>query len=138
MANKNVIKAPHYITAGDASADVVGKWLDITGLDNIAFQAKWTGTPTGTILVEVSEDAGVITQTAGVPTNQPDGRLGASALTLPASMLVTAAVPGGGAGNFYFDFGANYGPIAAPWIRFTYKSTSGAGAISVGASGKSI
>lgn len=132
MANKNTIRNPHYISAGDMSTtSVVGPWLNIEGLDNIGFQAVWTG-GTGTFLVEVSEDKGVCSDDTGLLA--PDGRLGPSALTLPASMVVAAALPAGTAGNFYFDFNQ----ITATWIRFSYVKTSGTGTLNVGASAKGI
>ena len=133
--NKNTIDRSKYILAGDASGNVVGDWINLAGLDNVSFQAVWTGTPTGAFLFEVSNDAPASdTTVAGKPTTQPDGRLGPSALTLPASMTVAAAIPSGTAGDFYFDFNE----MSAHWIRMSFISTSGTGALSVGAFGKDI
>ena len=132
MADKNRVSLPTYIppVAANMAGSITGGWINIVGLDNISFQAVWTGTPTGTFEFDVSND-GVLTESqTGVPT----GTLGPSALTLPTSMTVAAAIPSGSVGNFYFDFNQ----LSAHWIRMKYVVGSSTGQLSVGVFAKAL
>ena len=91
---------PFYISDGDATDDIVGDWLFIEDFENLGFQATWD-TATGTFLFEVSNDDKAPPGENAGPV-APSGRLGPSALTLPASMTVADAIPAGSAGSFYF------------------------------------
>lgn len=132
MAQKNRISIPAYIpgVAANMVATITGGWINIEGIDNISFQALWTGTPTGTFEFDVSNDGPI----DDAQTNKPSGTLGATALTLPSSMTVAAAVPSGSGGNFYFDFNQ----LSAKWIRMKYVLGSSTGQLSVGVFGKAI
>lgn len=103
------------------AGDVVGPWLKKDGVNVVSFQAAWTGDPAGAWAVDVSND--------GEVADEPSGKLGATALTLPAS--ISAGDPAGAAGNFYFDV-----EVAAAWIRLRYVRASGTGSISVGVNGQ--
>jgi hypothetical protein len=125
---------PFYISAGDGSADITGDWLFIEDFENIGFQAKWAVNVVGSFVFEVSNDDKAPPGENAGPV-APSGRLGASALTLPASMTVAAAVPAGTAGNFYFGFNQ----IEARWMRMSFTHTGGSsGLVNVGASLKGL
>lgn len=97
--------------------------VNVEYLDNIGFQANFTGTPVGTFSVEVSAD---YLQTAtGVVQNSGNW----IALTLSA---VPAAA--GAAGSIYVDVTQ----ISAPWIRLSYTNTSSSGTLNAFATAKEI
>lgn len=126
---------PRYIPATSGAASIAGIWLGpFRGNSNFGFQCVWTGTLTGTFSVEVSEDGpGTVAgggDTAGTnPPTQPSGVLGGTPLVLTSA--INGTQPGGAAGSLYF----NFQNLSAPWIRVKYTAVSGAGNVSVGASG---
>src|SRR5690349_11016821 len=111
------IRLPFYLEDADASADITGNWINIEGLDNVGFQAKWGSGVTGAFAFDVSEDE----RQTDAKTNVPSGRLGPTELTLPDSMTGASATPSGTAGSFYFDFNQ----LSAPWIRMRFVKGSG-------------
>lgn len=121
---------PRYMDALNGATTKTGNWLGpFRGINNFGFQCVITGTLTGVFSFEVSEDgpdkqAG----SSGAPV-QPSGTLGATALVTTSA--INGSQPGGSPNSVYFNF-VN---IAAPWIRAKYTATSGAGNVSVGASG---
>lgn len=74
--------------------------------DNAGIHVKWTGTPTGTLSVEVNLDPDNLDWQAITFTPTPDQ-------------------PGGSSGGDFFDV---YGTAAA-WIRLKYTRVSGTGAL---------
>lgn len=121
------IRLPFYVEGGDASADIVGNWINIEGLDNVAFQAVWSDGVAGTFVIEVSEDE----RQTDAKTNVPSGRLGPTALTYSGS-----PTPSGTAGSFYFTLTQ----VGAPWIRLRFVADGGGstGTLNVGASAKGL
>lgn len=92
----------------------------INQLPGISYDLVWTGTPTGTFEVQVSntysQDALGNVLSAG------------NWNTLPtASFIGTYPVPAGSAGNGFLDV---VGTEAA-WVRLVYNATSGTGALTV-------
>lgn len=84
--------------------------ISIWSVSNLDFQAVWTGTPTGTFTVEISED-GIIWD------------------NLPLSPTLSAAGAGGHAT-------AELSVVAAPYVHFLYTRASGSGSLTVTAFGK--
>ena len=118
------VKMPRYIDGVTMGGSVTGKWINVMGLRDFSFQALWTGTPTGTWGVDVSNDGPA--DNTGLA---PSLNLGATALTLTAAM--TAANPAGSGSNFLFEFR----DMAVAWVRFKYTRSSGTGTLKVGFKG---
>src|SRR5712672_783860 len=84
----------------------------IEQLRGCSFQAKWTGTPTGTFTFEISNDVDPDASTAVA---------GWTTYSAPASFA--SGNPTGAAGSFGFEFE----PITFKWIRPKYLNSAGAG-----------
>jgi hypothetical protein len=82
--------------------------------DNVSYQVVWTGTPTGTIAVDVSNDYNPQTQ-VGTWTD------------VTASLTPAPTNPAGSAGDHAID--ANQIPFG--WIRLRYVHASGSGQVTV-------
>lgn len=117
---------PNYVVAGDLSANFTGPWLDVREHENLLFHVAWTGTPTGTLRVDGSND--------GPSAEDPNTRLVGPSGRVAPSPLVTVASgnPAGAAGNLMIPV-TNTG---ARWARLAYARTGGAGAIDCGFAGK--
>jgi len=102
----------NYVENADMSSDVAGDSLNITYLEVISFQFVWTGTPTGVLDVELSNDG--ITWT-------------------PALIDTTALDPAGSAGSAIIEV-----ETASKFYRAAYTATSGSGSLSVHYSAKSL
>lgn len=116
---KNAVNPFKLIDAGDMSGNltaVVANGVFQNGvlyLDNIGFQYIWTGTPTGTIALQFSQD-------------------GTNWTTMVLSPAITQ--PAGSAGND----GSNVNQFPYKYIRVTYTRSSGSGSLTVWMSAKEI
>ena len=111
-----------YISAASmtGTATVSGPWVYVHDISvGLAFQAVWTGTPTGTFTVNVTQDANPANITV----------LGPTALTIPSS---PSPNPAGSAGSFVFYLSG----LTTPWVQLTYTNSTGSGTLNVGVSGK--
>lgn len=101
------------------SATITSSATNIQYLDNIGVQHNWSGSPVGTLTVQISADysegpAGSIINTGNwITLTQPDG----------SSFLVNT---GGATGQAYMDITQT----SAPWIRSVFTSSSGTGFLS--------
>lgn len=111
MANKTIVDYPKYVDATSMGASINCPSTNIMYVDRVGYQISYTGTPTGTFTVQVSNDN----------TTWQD-------LTLSAA--VTAS---GAAGNDFIDC-----ETAAKYIRLVYTRTSGTGSLFVALTTKSI
>ena len=111
MGVKRTLDYQELVVDGDMSSDVTSSSTNILHMDRVGYQLSWSGTPTGTFSVEVSNDESV-----WVP------------LTLSAS--VAAA---GSADDAFIDC-----ETAAKFIRFKYTASSGSGTLQAHITGKSI
>ena len=111
MGSKRTLTYSELIVAGDMSEDITGPSTNILHLDRVGFQLVWTGTPTGTFSVEVSNDEETW-----------------AAMTL--SVAVTAA---GSADNAFLDI-----ETGAAYVRVKYTDTSGTGSLDAHIVAKSI
>ena len=111
MGSKRVVDYKELIVDGDMSEDITGPSTNILYTDRVGFQLSWTGTPTGSFSIEVSNDEVVWV-----------------ALTLSAT--VTAA---GSADDAFID-----AETAAKFIRVKYSDTSGSGTLQAHITAKSI
>lgn len=133
MAQKDRISLPAYLSAKASTATFNGPWVHIDGIDNVTFQAKWASGVHGVFGFDVSNDGPLTDSQTATPT----GTLGASALTLPASMTVAGATPSGStAGSFMFEFNQ----MGEKWIRMNFTADGGgsSGAINCGVHGKAV
>ena len=53
---KRVIDNQTLLESGDMSANIDSIATEILHLDRVGYQLKWTGTPTGTFGIEISQD----------------------------------------------------------------------------------
>ena len=120
---KNTLNSYKILSAGDMSGNLVSKITCIQFMDNIGIQINITsGTPTGTLAVQVSADH----QTSG-PTN--DIIVAGNWVTL-TSLSVASGQPS----NIYFDLKE----LSAPFIQLIYTAGSGSGTCDAFIVGKSI
>lgn len=97
-------------------------YSDPTNLRNCsqaAYQLLWTGTPTGTFVVQVS--------------NVPKPALGTDTDWKELVLAVAITQPAGSATGDYIDLT----PLPFLWVRLKYTNGSGSGAITAYAQGKS-
>lgn len=123
MSSRPLIVPFQVIADGDMSADVVSKVSFIQQISYISFDISWTGTPTGTFTVEVSNS--YKTDGSGNVINAGNW----TPLTLSAA---TAAV--GAAGNGFIDIDG----VAAYAIRLRYTRAAGTGVLNAVVVGKVI
>lgn len=109
---KNVLRPIAIITAGDMSGSLTSSVTNINFLDNIGIQLIFTGSPTGTFSVEVSNDN----------------------TSWTALSLSPAPAASGSAGNQYIDLNQ----LSAAWIRTKYTRTSGSGSLTAYLSAKEV
>lgn len=134
MAQKDRINLPKYLSAKSSTATFNGPWINIGGIDNISFQAKWASGVHGVFGFDVSNDDVLTDEQTNTPSTTG---LGATALTLPSSMTGASATPSGsGAGSFSFEFNQ----MAEKWIRMNFTADGGgsSGNIDCAVSGKAI
>lgn len=101
------------ITNGDMSGNLTGTNVDVMYSDNVTIQFVWTGTPTGTFGVSVSNDATLL----------PTGSITGGTWTPLALTSPQPPTPVGSAGNGII----NLTQLGARFCRATYTATSGSG-----------
>ena len=124
---KNALIPIPVVVNGDMSADITSEAFHVQYLDNIGLQFDFTGSPVGTIEVQVSLNHTVDAQ----------GRVKTVGTwaTLPSSAFVgTYPVPGTTTSPGYLDI-----PLtSAAYMRVVYNATSGTGTLNVIAIGKGV
>lgn len=116
MGRKNVAMPYHCITNGNMVGNITGLETDVTYLDNAAYQAVWTGTPTGSFIIEATVD--------GVTWSSLD----------PRDADGNPPVAAGAAGNLVI----NLNQLPFKKIRFMYLAVSGSGTLNVYTMSKQI
>ena len=106
---KRTIDNKDYIVLADAGADITGDPISILGVDRVAFEIVWTGTPTGVIEIQVSNSGDV-----WEPVN-------------------SVIAPAGAAGQGFVEV-----ETAFKFARMFFDYTSGAGTLSCHLGAKSI
>lgn len=97
--------------------------VNILNLDNIGIQANFTGTPTGTLSVEVSLD---YKQTDQGEVLNPGHWVAVSSST---TSIVSASPT-----SVYYDLNQ----LSSPWVRLTYSNSSGSGTLDAYLAGKGL
>lgn len=103
-----VVKKTGYLAAQSLGASFNGPAIDCGSLENLFFEFSWTGTPTGTIVLQASADG------------------------LTWINISTMAAPAGSASAGFNEQKA----IGYAFCRVAYTFTSGAGTLTVNYSGK--
>src|SRR6185503_19205713 len=125
--------SPTYIANASAAANInaasTAGWIPLPrgGGGSIGFQVIISGTPTGTIVFEVTNDENPMVSQGVI--------LGPTPIVLAAPLLA-ASTPAGAPVNFLFEFSpgtANPCPDAK-WIKMRYSFGSGTGTANVGVS----
>lgn len=123
---KNIIQQQAIIAAGVMSGTNVltSTPMSLRHIDNIALQAQWTGTPTGTFAIQVSNDY--------QPPRTPGSTVPANAGTW---FTITPGLtnPAGAAASDRKTFA----DLPDAWIRLVYTNASGAGTLNAYLNGKS-
>lgn len=111
---QNPIWSVHFITNVSMASTINSNALSMKFQDNAYFQAIWSGTPTGTFNIQISNDH-----------QQDDAgnvQLAGTWETITLNTPITAA----GSAN---SAGIVVNGIAAPWIRLNYTASSGTGTL---------
>ena len=113
MSGSDFIPPVHLVTNGSMAGDITGPATNfsVQGFSRMSFQFIWTGTPTGSFFVDVSQNA---TDWAPLP-------------------LSPAPVAAGIAGNAFVD-----AQTGAVYMRVRYVRTSGTGTLNVIADAKVV
>jgi hypothetical protein len=111
MGSKRSLSYSELIVDGDMSSDITGPSTNILHLDRVGFQLLWTGSPTGTFSVQVSNDE-----------------------VTWADLTLSAAIAAAGSGdNAFID-----AETGAAFIRVKYSASSGTGTLQAHIVAKSI
>lgn len=123
---KNSLKVYKLTNAADASVTIVTKATGIQYLDNVIFQANFTGTPVGTLTVEVSLDYN----------QDAEGNVLATGhwVTVQLTPGTDASLAVSGANSYVF----NITQLGAPWVRLRYTAASGTGTMTAYISAKAV
>jgi len=106
------------INGTSMGASITSDQVPLSFEDNVGLQVVWTGTPTGTLDVQISLD----------PTN-----LGWQSIP-STSFVPTPAIPSGSAGSNYYELMQT----TAAFIRLVYTRTSGTGTLKAKITAKSV
>ena len=111
MSTKRTIDTYHAVVNGDMSSSITSPLTDILNADRVSYQISFTGSPTGTFSVQISNDKSIWED-----------------MTL--SVAITAV---GSPDNHFIDC-----ETAAKYIRLVYTRASGSGVLNVKLVAKSI
>ena len=123
IAQVQVLRPIAVINAAPLAATVTSSAVHIMYLDNIGIQFVWTGTPTCTLNVLVSNQTAV--------GSNPPTPVSSSFTTLT---LTGVTNPSGSSGTFWIDLNQ----LGAEWIEAQYASCSGSGTLSAYLSAKKV
>lgn len=112
------------------TADINSKGIDLNQTPLFSIQASWTGTPTGTIKLQASNDIVQVDPSNSNPVGPDPAGLVVNWSDIPSSSQAIA----GAAGNFLW----NQADVGYRWVRVVYTFASGTGTLSVTYSGKSV
>lgn len=125
MSSRPLLRPQQVITNGDMSGDVTSLVTNINMISCVGYTISWTGTPTGTFSVEVSQD---YIQPVGV---QPDQLNSGTWVAVNLSVPVVAA---GTADTAFIDVDIT----GAAYVRLKYTRTSGTGTLNAFIAGKVV
>jgi hypothetical protein len=123
----STVKKPLYISpaAANMGADVLGPWLNVTGLDNLSFHIEWASANAVGVFKVLGSNAGPV-MNASTRNYEPGD-------TTAEHTIYTEATTNQASNN-----GTHVVPLvdnAMNWIRFWYDRTSGVGTLDVAFTG---
>jgi hypothetical protein len=121
MSSRPLLQPYHLVVAHSMTSSFNSAPTNIQQLSQIGYDIAWTGTPTGTFSVQVSNS---YTQDSNGVVENPGNWT-----TLTLSSAVTAS---GSAGNAYIDIDQ----LSATWMRLVYTAASGTGSLDAYVAGK--
>jgi len=125
MSSRPLLRPQKVIVNGDMSSSVTSLVTNINMISCVGYTVAWTGTPTGTFSVEVSQDY-------VAPVGVQDEPLNAGTwVPLTLSVPVLAA---GTADTAFIDVDVT----GAAYVRLVYTATSGSGTLNATIAGKVI
>lgn len=119
----SVIKPIAVINAAALASTVTGTAVYVMYLDNVGVQFVWTGTPTCTLAVSVSNQT--------VAGSDPPAAVSGSFTALTLTGITN---PAGSAGSFWLDLNQ----LGAAWVQVSYTSCTGSGTLSAYLSAKGV
>lgn len=125
MSSRPLLRPQQVITNGDMSSDVTSLVTNINMISCVGYTISWTGTPTGTFSVEVSQD---YIQPVGVQPDQLN-----SGTWVPVTLSTSVAATGG-ADTAFIDIDVT----GAAYVRLKYTRVSGTGTLNATLAGKVI
>ena len=126
MASRPIFSPYQVVTNGDASGSIVSIVTIVQNLSMVSYDVSFTGTPTGTLSVQVSN---TYTQNAAGQVLNP-GRW--TNLPLSGTTVVLGSVPIAAAGNGFIDVDQ----IGSYAMRLVYTAISGSGTMNATINGK--
>ena len=123
LAQVDVLRPIPVINGAAVASTVTSTPVHIMYLDNVGIQYVWTGTPTCTLSVLVSNQT--------VAGSNPPAPVAGSFTALTLTGLVN---PAGSAGTFWIDLNQ----LGAEWVEAQYASCSGSGTLSAFLSAKGV
>lgn len=114
----------------DVSVDVNSDPTNVEYQDNVSYQISWTGTPSGVIDVQFSNDYNPNRQNPALPRNDTGswssiGLLDSAGNPIDPSVVVS-------------PYTIDLNQIASAWVRVQYVATAGAGDMSVVVTAKGL
>ena len=110
--------------------------LDVDEVDWLTFDIAYTGTPTGTFKVEVSNS--YLPNRRDLSGASPSAIRAGSWKDMTSRLVPTLTNPAGAAGNQFVGFPMGDVAIGGSYVRFTYTNASGTGVLDVFVTGKAV
>lgn len=101
---------------------IVGTWVDISQSNGISWTPRWSGTPTGTFTVEVSNEYSPNPSVDYPSSSVTPPDLATLSVTFPSGTNPAGAYPAAGVG-------IDIGPTQFKWARLAYTNASGTGVL---------
>lgn len=110
----NLLKPVHIINTQSMASTITSAAVEVKNQDNVGFQMKWIGTPTGTFAFQVSMDH--------LEDNEGNIVVAGNWITLPVTPAIAAV---GSADTAYVDLNQ----LSAMYVRIVYTASSGSGTL---------
>ncbi len=124
MSSRPLLKPQAVLTAQSMAASFTSLITNVNMISILSYTLAWTGTPTGTFTVEVSNDY--------VPTQHGVLDPAANTGTWVALVLSVTVAATGADGSAFIDVDT----MGAAWVRLKYTRDSGTGAATATIAGK--
>lgn len=122
-STKNILRRWQALDGEDMSTSITSPVTNVQFLDNISIQLNFTGTPTGTFDLQMSDD--YVQDSQGVVIDAGNW------ISIPGSSTASAS---GSADQIFMDINQ----VSSPWVRVVYTRASGTGSLDMFVTGKEI